>query len=146
MKNSLIYFVCGWMFLGAVFAHDESAMQLNEGVTIPFIFEKRPTVLPEGQKAPSHFYREYANDYKAIIPEEHHAIEERSEGIVIFAASELKNLIKTFKDDICQINPDGEFEINFKVDASGKFLGVGVEGEGGLNTIIKCVQSEDKDS
>ena len=110
--------------------------KINEE-TIPFIIEKQHTPqLPQKKDLTSQTmgrYKSLEADFKTRDSQGTIANE-----IMYIPVASLKNLIKTFKGDVCSVNHGGAFELTFKVDAGGKILGIGVSGEGGLKVTITC--------
>lgn len=141
----LVLFLSGCIFLNEAFANDmqlQNDRQETEAI-IPFIIERNPRVISQGLKYKSTLGSKteqlVAESKNRIgISQDDGYLQDFSEKVAHFAASGLKKLVKTFKEDICKSNSKGEFEITLKVDASGKVLGIGASGEGGLKALIRC--------
>lgn len=91
---------------------------------IPFIMEKRAT-MPHAA-----FDQSQAKQSMGMSSAE--------ELILNLSIPRLKDIIKKVKDDVCQINKGGSFEISVTLDASGKVMGIGASAESGLKVNIVC--------
>lgn len=52
--------------------------------------------------------------------------------------SNLKNIIKQFKEEICLVNKNGSFEISLQFDVDAKVVGIGISGKSGIIAKISC--------
>lgn len=62
----------------------------------------------------------------------------QSDKSVEVPASEIGQIIKDVKVEVCKTIENGEFKVWLKGEASGKVLGIGASSESGIEVTVKC--------
>ncbi|MEY3182499.1 MAG: hypothetical protein RLZ35_484 [Pseudomonadota bacterium] len=64
--------------------------------------------------------------------------ESSAESVVNVHLNQIRDLIRDAQKACCSAIPDGHFKVWIKLDASGKVLGIGADGESGVEVSFGC--------
>lgn len=139
--KQIIVFIMALFFYNSAFTSDITVIKdytNKEEFTIPFIVDKSSN-MQKGNIYPFAYYPFSSSQITASEP-----VNTFGDQIYEFGVSNIKKIIRLFKDEVCQVNKGGTFEITLKADASGKIIGIGTSTEGGLKINIFCELDQGK--
>lgn len=127
ISRSLLFLSVIVFFNGNVFAANK--LDKVPEATIPIIVEKFVPALNSANsiKPPSSW------EAQAFLPSG-----TISKELFQIPISNLKNIIKQFKEELCFVNKKGSFEISLQFDVDAKVIGVGISGKSGIIAKISC--------
>ena len=108
------------------------ALPMSAGAsTIPFVINSAK-LTPGVQANPVVESRDYQNGKLGVVT---------WENVVAVPTSDIVNIVRTVRTEVCAGIVDGQVTVWLKGEASGKFIGIGASAESGIEVRINCRQT-----